>query len=389
MVRNGQINEELYQTIITKTSRIRGLPPLAPIYADLKTKASLRDYLIQEFQQEYSDEKAQKLQKTYQTIGLIPENVDFKAELLRLYEEEIAGFYEPKLKKLFLVEDSISPGFWIGLLQLLLQRDLVGEMLLSHEYTHALQDQYFDLNRMQEETKDDDQSLALGCLIEGDATASSLDTLFSQAHSETTPEIFDETDGHIMQQLMLFKYLGGLRFVREQLKKGGYSYLNTLFENPPRSTEQILHPEKYPNELPDAVSLESMLNNIEAEYELLEENVFGEYVLRQYLNLHLSLEQSKKMAEGWNGDRYAVYEKGNHRIFLWKTHWDTSEDAQEFFEGYRQFLLKKFPKAQSDENTRSNICFSSPEGFHSISLQGREVHIAERLSKSQARQWTP
>ena len=50
-----------------------------------------------------------------------------------------------------------------------------------HEFTHALQDQYFDLNTLLSPQVEDnpDQALAVTSLVEGDATASM--TLYMQA----------------------------------------------------------------------------------------------------------------------------------------------------------------------------------------------------------------
>ena len=45
------------------------------------------------------------------------------------------------------------------------------QIVLAHETIHALpQDQAFDLEKLQESAKNDDQSLAIQALIEGDAS---------------------------------------------------------------------------------------------------------------------------------------------------------------------------------------------------------------------------
>ena len=88
--------------------------------------------------------------------GLFPAGLDLKAASLKLLKSQVAGFYDPHGKEMVLVEGGANLGIWNSAAQFMIQRDLVGEMLLAHELTHGLQDQNFDLGTNLDQVKDDD-----------------------------------------------------------------------------------------------------------------------------------------------------------------------------------------------------------------------------------------
>src|SRR6185369_3555626 len=129
-----------------------------------------------------------------------------------------------------------------------------------HEFTHALQDQYFDLNKLlsPDIENDPDQSLAVTSLVEGDATASM--TLYMDAVAAKNPfaVVSMLVEGvqagnltlpagvpPILTDELLFPYTEGLDFILALNKSGGWDAINAAFKKPPTTSEQILHPDKY------------------------------------------------------------------------------------------------------------------------------------------------
>jgi hypothetical protein len=121
--------------------------------------------------------------------------------------------------------------------------------------------------------------------------------------------------------------------------RGGQKLLDYAFTtDPPRSTEQILHPEKWHTRRDDPIVVH--LPDLAAElpgYVKAAEGVMGELGIRSLLHgEHGDWEGAVKAAEGWGGDRFAVYEKkdgekkGDGRLLLWVSEWDTEADEQEF-----------------------------------------------------------
>jgi hypothetical protein len=93
---------------------------------------------------------------TLKKLGLAPPDFQYRALMIRLLTEQVAGYYEPKTRQFHLAD-------WI---------DLDGQRpIMAHELTHALQDQHFNLRRFDHWPKgDSDAELAAHALIEGDAT---------------------------------------------------------------------------------------------------------------------------------------------------------------------------------------------------------------------------
>src|SRR5690606_29869422 len=147
---------------------------------------------------------------------------------------------------------------------------LTGRLVLAHEITHALQDQNFELLELGvEDHENGDRQLALMAIIEGDATLlmseymiehASPFGLLSELPSLLTmsQEELDRAPVAIRESLM-FPYLRGVQFFMDlagrvpaddddaepfavALQPG---WRSRVFLNPPISTEQIMHPEKY------------------------------------------------------------------------------------------------------------------------------------------------
>ena len=141
---------------------------------------------------------------------------------------------------------------------------------------------------------------------------------------------------------LLFPYNGGNLFVSALIEADGISLLNQAFTvNPPRSTEQILHPERYLNgDDPIDVTLADVSAQVDGAYTLQLEDVFGEFYLRQLLGRYLDDRSDSAItlddaATGWGGDGYQVYRNDAGDV-AWLLHIvsDTTDDAAELQGGF-------------------------------------------------------
>jgi hypothetical protein len=121
-----------------------------------------------------------------------------------------------------------------------------------------------------------------------------------------------------------------------------------VYQHPPVSTEQIMHPEKYfaqPPELPSAVTLDVSEAALSAPWKKLKRDVLGEFLLSVVLQQFLPEDEARQSAAGWRGDRYELFEHQDTGglLLVCVTAWDTPEDASEFFQSYTKLLALKYP----------------------------------------------
>src|SRR5207244_11735452 len=182
--------------------------------------------------------------------------------LEQLYQQEGAGFYDPRTKRLVVAES--VPGarsLGAGLLGLLTGRDPVSEFLIAHELTHALQDQHYHLPTRPEPLLDGhgDRELARHALLEGDATLAGFAYVFGQQLDRRMIGVVEQQLHGIPGELakkypdlpellrasVAFQYDDGTTFVGQALAAGGWAAVDRVHLDPPESTEQVLHPQRY------------------------------------------------------------------------------------------------------------------------------------------------
>src|SRR5579862_9566867 len=146
------------QTIEQQTSQLRGLSFKSPVTYKLIDRTELRRVLVEKVKDQYTEQEIRDYSRTLAAVGLVPEGTDLLNVIVSLYNEQVAAFYAPEERALYTFKDLVFSSN-------------LDKMLLSHELTHALQDQNFDLLRFPLKIKtNDDLALATSSLIEGDAT---------------------------------------------------------------------------------------------------------------------------------------------------------------------------------------------------------------------------
>ena len=346
---------------------MRKLPFKSEVKRDVTPREDLRALLVKEIDDEMTPGEFRANELGMKALGLLPRDINLKETMVKVYSEEIAAFYDTKTKTMHLIREPEAqankpPSFLERLLgkQPGFDKD-ENKTVIAHELTHALADQNFDIDAMQKAIKnDDDRNLALSALIEGEATltmigaqmsdwegkaikdvpAANLDRAFSLmipfmpmaggASLREAPVILSET--------MIFPYLRGLVFCARLTNDGGWKALSDAYREPPLSTEQILHPEKYRANPDRPTDIDLGVLEPGEGWREIGRNVVGEMQLGVMLRRH----GGKAAAAGWDGDRYAVFEGPNGRLGLvWFSTWDSETDAREFARGYARFQAAK------------------------------------------------
>ena len=276
--------------------------------------------------------------------GVLPDGTDL-ASLAASFTAVSAGAVYSPLDKQVLIVDKF--------------RD---DSLLTHEFTHALQDQHFDLMKLLvARPYNFNRAEAAFAVIEGDAmnVQRRLEQGESYGRRPLDEIIRQENDRFgdyrqevgrffppLLTETFIFRYRDGARFVESVRRGAGERGVNELFRRPPASTEQILHPEKYEaNEAPREVAFdESAL--AAGGWSMNASTPLGEIGVRGLLMAGVPVAEAARAAAGWGGDRAYLFEKtGRAPLFVWQTVWDKPSDAEEFFAAYNRLRARGGAKA--------------------------------------------
>jgi hypothetical protein len=267
--------------------------------------------------------------------GVLPEGTDL-ASLAASFTAVSAGAVYSPLDKQVLIVDKFKD-----------------DSLLTHEFTHALQDQHFDLMKMLiVRPYNFDRAEAAFAVIEGDAMNVQRRMERGESYGRLPLDEILKEEGErfgdyrreigryfppLLTETFIFRYRDGARFVEAVRRKGGERAVDALFERPPASTEQILHPEKYDaNEAPREVVLEEAAFAANG-WRMSASTPLGEIGVRGLLMAGVPQAEAARAAAGWGGDRAYLFEKaGSVPLFVWQTVWDKPSDAEEFFAAYNR-----------------------------------------------------
>jgi hypothetical protein len=292
------------------------------------------------FREEYPPEYIAAEDAALTRLGFIGAGDDLEELLLSLYESQVLAYYDPRIGTFTIV----GPVERIGPLE---------EVVVAHEYAHALHDQRWDLEGTRiTDLSRSDEIIAHQALIEGDATA----VMFDWAARELdlgdllgiAGEAFTRQDERLLRRMppllrrqLESPYLDGYAFVNALRGRGDWAAVDAAWEKRPRSTEQILHPELYPDELPIEIELPDIAAALGPGWSSPYAQTLGEMQIGVWVadgregqtllpGLPAPLPRSEA-AEGWGGDRLVSLEGPDGAwALVWQTAWDSRRDAREF-----------------------------------------------------------
>jgi len=336
--------------VLAEMSKLLDLPIKEPLKKSLRSKQEIRDYLIREEKEDKNEEQRYADDKTLEAFGLIPKGFPLESFMLDVLTDQVAGLYDPKAKEFYIAD-------WIPADE---QRQV-----MAHELTHALEDQSFHIDPWIKAARpNDDAELARDSVSEGSALAAMFDYGLrdQQAGVRDLPDVSALIRANAQEEMskdpklakapicirdeLLFPYLAGTTFVQAFLKAhSGWADLKLIFENPPVSTQQIIHPEMYlAGTKPEKVTLPEWKGVVPADWKLLEENAMGEFGLDEVLKQFLGQQRGEALSPAWAGDRYATFEnrKTKELELVFRLALDNADDAARFFGQYSEALELKY-----------------------------------------------
>ncbi|NRA57629.1 MAG: hypothetical protein HRU13_05875 [Phycisphaerales bacterium] len=336
-----------------RAEKMRGLDFLKNVPVETMTRGEIEEAILEVVERDMPPEWRIRVDRGYKAFGLVPMDSDVIGDMISLVVSQAGGFYDPEAEHIILPDDleefmgqmvgemaAGAPGFMEQLMR----------NILTHEFTHALQDQHHDLNGMLDVTLDDDDvRMAITALVEGDATLIGTGAMMSPEGDlsgllEQDPAAMGAMMGagggmmgaeamsmpEILKETLLFPYVHGYVLVTTMVQRDGFESVDAAFADPPLSTEQILHIDKYlgdERDDPTAITL-AEVNLTELGWSTVSENTLGEFQIRVLLG---NSPDAILAAEGWDGDRFRVWEHEDGRLGLaWMSVWDSDADARQF-----------------------------------------------------------
>jgi hypothetical protein len=324
---------------------LRGIQSLRPVERVLLTQTQLRQRVMDDFLADYSEEEALTDARVLALFGLLEPDFDLWNFYADLYTEQIAGFYDDDGEEMAIICGADFGG--------------PERITFAHEFTHALQDQLYDLEEglgyNDEQCEADSERCAgVQALVEGDASLLEEQWFRTYATEDDLTELMDfyatfespvyDSAPRFIREDLLFPYLAGRTFVQTLYLEGGWAAVDQAYLNPPLSTEQILHPERYPSDAPVWLEVPDLATALGGGWREIDRNVLGEWYTQLTLNEFLPKSDAAGAAEGWAGDYYLALldEDSNRTALVLVTQWDTIGDQHEFDSAFRSYADARF-----------------------------------------------
>ncbi|MEM9692815.1 MAG: hypothetical protein AAGA56_09740 [Myxococcota bacterium] len=319
---------EVVAKMLERVSRVRGLAVKEAVRAKVVSRAEAIAHIQASTERDIPRRVLEGQGEFLRGLGLIRLDYDYVDGVFALLQGNIAGFYDQRVKTMFLLSDL---------------RGSSQAETLAHELVHALQDQHFDLDLLLDyEPGQADRITAAHALCEGGAMAAMFEVgmgrggdarigvgqlrmamLSSVALTEgaRTPRV--------LQVSLVAPYIDGFRFVRALKARGGWPAVDAAYARLPRTTEQLLHLDKYDADEP-ALPVDEPPLPPGSDWRRLDVDTLGEQALGIVFSEWSSKSLGAAAAAGWGGDRFTIAKRGSSQYAsAVSLRFDSNEDAAE------------------------------------------------------------
>ncbi len=375
----GEANEIARQLTV-----ISGLELRHPVPCDFISKDEIHSFLKKRVKDVASPEEIRAEELSLKMFGLVPQDFDLEQNTVDLLTEQAAAFYDYNKKKLFITETT---------------PDENQEPVLAHELAHALADQTFHLGKfIRQGRNSDDGATARLAVMEGQATwlmseylarrsgqslkdSPSLVASMSKL-SDTGPGQYPvfESQPLYLRTTLIFPYTKGMLFQNAVFQRDGQYGFFAVFRRPPVSTQQILHPEKYfENVKPTQPAVPEP--KLPRQYKGLIGGTLGELEHQILLEQYLGKETAGEITPHWRGSTFELREdkKAGRAVLLYAVEWDSEESARSYFGAYRQVLAKKWKQMTVSSEGGDSVKGTGDPGAFQLDRRGTIVTSVEGL----------
>ncbi len=328
------VPSERLAPLLGRVEAARELRFRGPVAAESVTPDGVPALLEAELDRSTPPAQLRRDEALAKALGLLPADADLRRILLTWQSQAVAGFYSPADRRLFVVEGSSGAAG--------------GEAsgVLVHELGHALQDQHTRLlDARIGVVANDDLQFALGAFLEGDA-------LWTELRDEAAMTGFPQPTGadfagrfvvdapesehvpRIVRESFLGQYPLGYALAAELVERGGVAALTAALSDPPLSSEELLHRERYltPSArrplpwFPESAAGFAPDPSCEAQAS----TSYGELGVRAWLrDAGVDEAEAQGAADGWDGDRAWLLDCSKGEGMAWLIQLDSEVDARE------------------------------------------------------------
>lgn len=407
----AELNKLKYRTM-ARLEVIRGLQFEEDVPVEIKTREQYRQELEQQGTFNATENERIHQNVKWRATFIVDKETDAMAELQAFYAGGVLGYYDPATDEIVVISPDNDEGVPSGL----------DEMTLAHELAHALQDQHFNISRPKFQGATTEKNNAISGLVEGDAHY--MEYLYQQRCQSGEWECLEQPDDRGggdynigLWATQYAPYSEGPTLVKEIREEDGWEGVNELYENPPASTSQLIHHGMYPDETPVDVSIQDRSNDewsvpdIEGGVDYASFGEAGLYVMFWYPSFKATqnsgqltnvvidyrdffntqgpggelapigpYDYAHEITDGWQGDKLLPYANdAGDTGYVWKLQWESTEDAQQFVDAYRQ-LLAHHGAEQVGTNTYRIPDGEGFGGAYSITTDGSTVVIVNAPS---------
>lgn len=324
---------------------MRALPNPSAVPILPRNKAQLSEY-IRATMQKYAGAQIKSEARILRMFGVVESEAAYFDLVLSLLTEEVAGYYEPDEKSLYVLEDNLGA---------------LDDMIIAHELQHAAQDHHWDLQKiLRPSWWQSDVLSARSMLTEGDATL--LMFAYSMGgslprfagvmvnrmvkHMRKESERLAKKYPRVMADAVISPYAEGLSFAYALYAHGGWDAVNAAFDTLPLSTAQVLYPERYLNgEEPTLLSFDV------PEDAFVRRHVSDVWGLAGMRHLFADLAPNMPKAvidastSGWKGDRMELWESNTQEVLIWVSVFDSAQSSKAFYGVLKQLAPSLLSKA--------------------------------------------
>ncbi len=238
--------EETIDEITGQVAALRDLEVLEEVTTEIVEPDELAEIVTERDRDAEAVERLAASTRVLAALRHVPVDADLEGIIDDLQSASVIGLYDPTEDVAYVssAELPLSPG---------------AATTAAHEILHALQDQHFDLSRLDDiPLEDGDAALAFLSVVEGDAVILEEEWAATHQDEEERREaeqeqldgaaeqlaVLDDVPAYIVESFV-FPYVAGERFVASLIEEGGYELVDDALADPPTTTLEILDPQAY------------------------------------------------------------------------------------------------------------------------------------------------